>query len=393
MDNQSSLFDVYFVGALAMFVFLALGTNAGPLSSSAGPFFLACILLIAGVLSFTHGQWTIFVVTRRTTAIGLLLFGGIWLAALSAEHQVLMNLTIQSFSVFASFVVVTLLVSLVTRRALSAVLLVALCVAAAINHYEFFVAPNTWSLAPGRAAGLFVNSNESAAVIAGLLALWLAVQSHRIWFSWAVGLFAVSAIVVTFSRGGIAIVMLGCLGALHVPRVLRRGITLGQVTLAATGAFMLGWLLSSLSSLNLAEDAAMRLESLLTGAFDDSSSLTRELALRIYLDRFFDNPLTGAGAFGTLLDVDGMGPHNAFVAAGSDFGIGGLCVYLGLIGLGFFGSGSRVAHSWHGEVMVVCSVWFITASVLSHNVFYSSWGAMFAGILCGAACRPVWLGR
>ena len=51
---------------------------------------------------------------------------------------------------------------------------------AALNLFELFISPNTWSNAPGRSAGLFYNPNQSASVLLGYGLVFLVYRQGKL---------------------------------------------------------------------------------------------------------------------------------------------------------------------------------------------------------------------
>jgi O-antigen ligase len=319
-------------------------------------------------------------------AYGATLFALLWLLARLSVVRHGLESAMPMFGGLVSYLLAAWLsVRLAGRRILAIALLPALLVAVAANLYEFLVAPNTWSVSPGRAAGFFVNPNNSGAMIAGLFALWLALRERgSIFLTLPIALLVLPAIFVTFSRGSIVLFL--TLTAIIVWRDLwldrRRKIT--TIAVAVAVAVASGSLIGWLSEYDLTPDASMRLQSLLGGRFDDASAESRHDSMLDYLERFFASPVAGAGLFGSLMEVDGRGPHNAFVAAAADLGIVGLLAYAAIVAIGL-----RSIHRlrWKGpraQMQLVIVVWLALFSLFSHNVFYSAEGAMMIGLLMGS---------
>ena len=385
MSRPMITYSAVYAAAASVFM-LTTATGIGPYSTQVGPYWLLLQITLCIILVFLRPMEILQTGLHPAVAYGATLFALLWLLARLSVVRHGLESAMPMFAGLVSYLLAAWLsVRLAGRRILAIALLPALLVAVAANLYEFLVAPNTWSVSPGRAAGFFVNPNNSGAMIAGLFALWLALRERgSIFLTLPIALLVLPAIFVTFSRGSIVLFL--TLTAIIVWRDLwldrRRKITTIAVAVAVAVAsgFLVGWL----SEYDLTPDASMRLQSLLGGRFDDASAESRHDSMLDYLERFFASPVAGAGLFGSLMEVDGRGPHNAFVAAAADLGIVGLLAYAAIVAIGL-----RSIHRlrWKGpraQMQLVIVVWLALFSLFSHNVFYSAEGAMMIGLLMGS---------
>jgi O-antigen ligase len=180
----------------------------------------------------------------------------------------------------------------------------------------------------GRAAGLFMNPNQSGAALVLGLAITLGVVAPR----WRVAYATVvsAGVLLTLSRGALAGLLL-VFGALLVEgRTLRRG-QLARIVALCTAAGYTFWLAFSAelqSRFNV--DPALVLDRVLwildsSGRVDFSQAERAMLAERGWL-QFVASPLFGNGLGSTELWELRTSTHNLYIMLASDFGLVGWLV-------------------------------------------------------------------
>jgi O-antigen ligase len=371
----------------ATLMFLTTSASGlGPYTTEFGPYWFALLLCNALLILLLQPRELLCLLKRPGVALGAAFFGGLLMASSVSPVARELNLGIPLLTNLICFFVAAWAADRYAGRpCLSYALAPALAIVVGANLFELLVAPNTWSLSPGRAAGYFVNPNTSGAVI-GMLVCQIAIglPRWRVLFSFLLLSGGLVAVVATFSRGSFVVfgVMAACMQVLIVREQKAKpwAVLLPLMAIVITLLLLTHWL----GGQTLTDDALLRLDSMLTGDFDDSSSLAREDAFADFLDRFLDHPLLGAGMFGTLYAVDGMGPHNAFLAAAADFGIFGLAIYVSVIVSLLRGAARLSWRGPHAMHLLVIAIWTTLASLFSHNVFYSPEGAVFIGLGLGA---------
>lgn len=373
-----------FISVLAVFMF-STGTAFGPYSTEFGPYWLVVLLACVGGMLGLRPTEFIGVSLRPASLLGGLFFFALFVAAVfTHEGRVLQLVMPMIAQLLCYFLALWLASRFILSMAFGWVSLLAFFSVAVVNFYDFFIAPQAFSVSPGRAAGFFLNPNNSGAAVSMLAFLALVAAPWRSqWFRSAIMAMAATAVIITFSRGGILIyVFLMALVLIFwrdERRGARRSFLIPLVVMVGFAPLLLGRLATSA----LGEDAGMRLQSLLTGDVSDTSSTSRFDALFDYLRIFFEKPIFGAKPFGSLYELGGMGPHNAFVALGADFGIFALSVPLLMISLCVLRA--KQLH-WRGQealILLGFAAWMFLASMFSHNVFYSSFGALVAGLAMG----------
>jgi hypothetical protein len=233
-----------------------------------------------------------------------------------------------------AFVLVFVVASvLALRRELNGSLVCAtftiVAIGTVLNLYELFVEHNTWSTAPGRSAGWYINPNISSGALVGY---GLATLSARLGKLRTIDLILMILVMVgvftTFSRSGIlASLVLVCAAILvRARRDDARRIIVAGVGVALVFFMFAGYVFLYL---DLSLDAALRIESLLNsggvGDYEGGRGYAAENALKLITEDL----ISGAGV-GTVSQME-EGPHNMFVAVLVDYGAIGLMVYLFVI--------------------------------------------------------------
>jgi O-antigen ligase len=346
---------------------------------------MASLLFLAMLIFATSPFDRIKILLRPQCLVGFFIYLMLWMLAFLTPTGIKLKIVMPMFGSFVCFLMSLWLSSrFAGKKEFGLVLLPALLFAVGVNLFEFMLAPNSLSTAPGRAAGFFENPNNSGNMIVALAALVVVSLDTKKWLLICLCLLSFVGVLVTFSRGSIFLIVLIYISILISQKIsVNRFITNIIAPVLAFGltiALVLNWIMQQ----NLSNDANLRLFSILKWQFHDNSTLGRIDFFMVFLNRFLNNPLIGAEPFGSLAMSHGAGPHNAFVAAGADFGIVGLIAFLAVI---VFGIQGAMHLKWKGPqalTLLVCSLWLLIYSLFSHIVFYSSSGAIMIGILLGA---------
>lgn len=364
-------------------------TGFGPYSSQYGPYWMGMLVVLLATMVALRPIQHVTMTFRPGALVGVALFLFLFIAAVVTREGRELALATPMLAQLCCFVLsLWFAAHLLPSTGFSWVLAAALGIVIAANVFEFFVAPQTWSTAPGRAAGFFANPNNAGLEIS--LLTWLLVASWsrpdllRVLSVVALGAFA---ILLTFSRG--AVLVFGAQGAIYLFQRLRavRRFRLATVVALAQLPILAAWVMNWLLATPLSLDASMRLLSLRQLDFGDTSSRGREEALLEYVNLILNHPLVGARPFGSLDELVGMGPHNSLVALAADFGI-----LLALAPMVVIAVAIRRADTlgWQGAeagTLVQLAAWIFLASLISHNVFYSAYGAVACGFALGVASR------
>lgn len=354
------------INRLFAFLWLVIiGTNVAAYYSEVTPYESAIILAGAAYFLFVF----------RAELARLIVFGDFLLGlAILVVPILLMLLSDRSFergtytSQMATALVFVIAAVLALRRELAATLALAafsiVAVGATLNLYELFVENNVWSAAPGRSASFYMNPNISAEAMVGYGLVFLLARTKKLGI---LDLMLVSLVVLgtfaTFSRAGI----LACLVLLPVAALMR--IDRRQLPRAMLGAVAISFVAfvfasHVLGTLDLSEDATMRVLSLIEeggiGDYEQDRGMTALASLELAME----HPLTGAGV-GTIYEIP-EGPHNMFLAMLVDYGIIGLVAYLMVIARLVL-IGRRASRDVSGTILLFVA-WLLVFSFASHNL-------------------------
>jgi len=384
--TYSALFSVILFAFL-----LTTATGIGPFSTKFGAHWFLVLLICAGLMIALRPKELAVATLRRWPLLGFCFFFLLFVAALATHEGRQLTLALPMLVQLLCYLLALWLASrFIGTPQFSHAVLAAFIVAAGINLYEFFLAPQAFSISEGRAAGFFVNPNTAGAEIALLAALVLSSDMQMGWLRLSsVLLAAFLAILVTFSRGALVIfVLLVAIYFLMRARERRRINFSVLFGLAAAVPAAL-WLLDRLMQMPLSKDAGMRLDSLLARDFSDASVESRTDSLFDYLRLFLEHPMAGFKPFGSLAEMDGRGPHNSFIALGADFGVLAMLAPLVIIVISLLAAKTEGFRGPRPLVLVTVGVWMFAASMVSHNVFYSPYGAIAAGLAMGGLAARV----
>jgi len=231
-----------------------------------------------------------------------------------------------------------------------------------MNMIDFF--SPAWSTVPGRAAGLYMNSNTSGSILvmSMVMSVFFVPHKFRLLYCLSIGL----AVLVTFSRSswllwGIAVSGLSVFGYI-VPQ--KKKITMIFALLMAVillFSLLSGVALELLSNTGIAQYLTPNTIARLGGgseAFSDSSAVSRSDAAMFAWELFQDRPWFGFG-LGSARELTLVSPHNMYLLMAAEGGLFGVAVYLTLLVILWQLSDDL------GKIMVaIISV----ASLFSHNL-------------------------
>lgn len=221
------------------------------------------------------------------------------------------------------------------RNAFSIACVFLVALATVLNIYDF-ISP-TFSQVPGRSAGFYINPNQSGSAL-DMLPMMASTAIPATANFLVLGMAAIG-LLVTFSRSGWIIFLLGGLGLALYGRLgggRARFVFLGIVALLFGALFYAYWsgdlfLFMSGSSLGefLDPNTLARLGSR-GAALDDYSSLERTDVANKGFDAFLASPLLGHGVGYTYVWDDRTSTHNMLLLMGAELGMPGILLYLSL---------------------------------------------------------------
>ena len=380
--------------------------QSAPLAFGLGVFWLAVIL--SGLISWSFRYMTaniyyIFIGTFMPYFLALRLPRVAWLAsrpqfwlwlltALVPTVLVVMgasdvwgNEIMKQRVIFFSFVAGSALVLVApdAKRMLQVAALIVLAFAIPICFVEL-VTGSIFSVTEGRAAGLYGNANDAAEAL--LLCLLFAIDLRRTTIGGLLLAAATTAAVfTTFSRGGMVFAVGLFILYAFAPQPGGRGnggqriAVLGLIAVIAAVAIF--WLSRNI---DLSDEAAMRLQSILTGNVSDASTAGRVMkakrALQVVEEHFWGSGLGFA-------DRHGLEPHNTFLYLAIDYGIPGLVFYATIL-LAALGSGLRAG--WRrGANAIMIALLLIWSSLFTHYVAGTGFFSIaFACFISGSLIAP-----
>lgn len=274
-------------------------------------------------------------------------------------------------------------------RILRVASMIVLAWAIPVSFFEL-IAGELFSTAEGRSAGLYENPNlaSMAILICLLCAVDLTRQTARSLLVFSLG---AAAVITTFSRAGILLAV--ALWSLHAfyPSSRRGGLRGPQRIIALAFVFAIGSIsvIQIARRVTLSDEAAMRMQSVLTASVSDESSQTRLSLIEESLDRLQEQPLGHGLGF-----ADGLGvrPHNTYLYVALDYGLFGAAFYIALLLVGLARS---TAVGWQrGANAIALAFLLIYASFFSHYVAATTYYSVaFAALITGALIGPARLDR
>jgi hypothetical protein len=274
---------------------------------------------------------------------------------------------------------------LAARRALAVVVLLAVVVNVYDITHPYVLIPNDSEFATvGRAAGFFINPNQSGAalVLGFVLSVGAIPPGWRVAFMVAVA----GGVTLTWSRAAMLGFALACFGL-----GLRGGPLTGRQLLRA---FVIGgaiaWATWTVVASEVQErfniDPSVVLDRVLW-ILDPSGRADFSQAERIHLlnrglEQFFGSPVIGNGLGSTELWEERTSTHNIYVMLASDFGIAGLLVLPILVVAAMGSLPSRRREANVGGVFVM--FW----GLFSHNVLGEFYLLVGIALLAALARAP-----
>jgi hypothetical protein len=241
--------------------------------------------------------------------------------------------------------------------------------AVSFNLYELLLANNTWSIAPGRSAGYYVNPNISAGALVGYGAFFIGTRARTL-DKYDFTLLAVIflGVAATFSRTGM--VMYFCVFFIVLrSRSVKKyyGMLFFAVASLAIGIVFISYVVPYI---HLSKDAQIRLDSFLNSGGVADYSKERGVGALYYLESVFEKAWwTGFGVRYSLEIKNG--PHNMFAGFASDYGVTGLIAYILLNArLAWNGIFWKRLRDCFAFVALPVAVWFFLYSFASHNLVY-----------------------
>jgi O-antigen ligase len=267
------------------------------------------------------------------------------------------------------------------RRTLKAAAMAIVVIGVVLNLYELLVEANTWSIALGRSAGLYINPNISGSVLLGYGLFYLSTQSGRLTpADFLLMTLLVIGVFTTFSRASILALAL-LLGAITYIRLQR-----GDVPRLIGGFFILSvvaglFIAYVLRNIELSDAAVVRIVSLLTQWGVGDYEQDRMYAINASMELISKSPILGAGP-GTMYELP-EGPHNMFVAMMLDYGLVGLGLYTAII-LRLVWSARRARKQMAWPLWTFVG-WMTIFSLVSHNLLdYIAYIPLLGFALVGA---------
>ena len=251
-----------------------------------------------------------------------------------------------------------------------------------LNVYELFVANNLWSNAPGRSAGFYVDANVSASALLGYGLVFLTARAGNLRLVdlilttlIAIGVFA------TFSRTGILATLI-LLTGLALSRVGRKNVIRIVIGLVVVSSIAFALVSYVVHNLDLSQDAAMRISSLIEAGGVGDFEKDRGAAASAAWDIIVEHPVFGSGVRTAIKEI---GPHNMFLAMMVDYGIFGLIVYLALITrliLAAYRAGREL-----GRPLVFYVGWLLIYSLALHTLLEDAMSILLLGFALARSYR------
>jgi O-antigen ligase len=292
-----------------------------------------------------------------------------------------MKMRIIAFSVVAGTALV--LEAPDAKRMLRVSALIVLTFAIPLFFVEL-IGGSIFSVTEGRAAGLYGNANDAGAAI--LVSLLFVIDLRR---PTTRGLLlaaaATAAVFATFSRSAIlfavavfAAYALAPQAGAHIRRQ-QRALVLGLV--AVVGVATVVWLSQNI---DLSDEAAMRLQSLLTANVSDASSQGRVLKAEYAMDVARENFWGHGPGFVEQRDIE---PHNTYLYLAVDYGVPGVVLYLTILFAAL--RASLRAGLRRGANAIAITLLLIWSSFFTHYVAGASFFAVaFASLISGSLLEP-----
>lgn len=342
-----------------------IGTNVAGFYSQATPFQGAAILGGAGYFLYVFRRDLLRLVFFKDylLALGLLVVPA--LLMLLSDRSFERGAYTSQVAVALTFVIASVLgVRPELNRSLTIAAFVIVVVGTALNLYELFVENNLWSVAPGRSAGFYVNPNISAEALVGYSLFFLLARTNKLGIAdLTLITLALLGVLATFSRGGIlaSLVLLTAASFVRGGRKQMARIAIGGL---AVSLFAIAFASFVVRNLDLSEDAAVRVLSLIQEGGIGDYEEDRGTAALAALELAMENPVLGGGV-GTIAEMP-EGPHNMFLAMMVEYGIVGLLAYLVMI-IRLIQIARRADRDLSGMIFFFVA-WLVILGFASHNL-------------------------
>lgn len=196
----------------------------------------------------------------------------------------------------------------------------------------FFYPIGTELTVIGRASAMYIVATRTAEVT--LITCLLALLVINIQYRLPLVLLSGIAVLVTFSRGSIAIwiILVGWLIATRKISKYSLPFLLGIITILPMLLVGFKSYIQSRQDLDFGLDNILdRLNFFQTRSLEDASAQERLEVLKAGWQLFIDNPIFGAGSGATTIWSHRSGPHNQFITAGAEHGLLGIALWLWLL--------------------------------------------------------------
>ena len=258
----------YVLLVISFLFFTTTATSIGPYSTRFGPYWLATLLFLAMLIFATNPLDRIKILLRPQCLVGFFIYLMLCMLAFLTPAGIKLKLVMPMFGCFVCFLMSLWLSSrFAGKKEFGLVLLPALLFAVGVNLFEFMLAPNSLSTAPGRAAGFFENPNNSGNMIVALAALVVVSWDTKKWLLVCVYLIAFIGVLVTFSRGSLFLIAI-----IFIIIIIIKSSSVNHVLTyifsQVSGLGVTIWIvLDRIMQQNLSDDAKLRLGSLLNLQF------------------------------------------------------------------------------------------------------------------------------
>jgi len=262
---------------------------------------------------------------------------------------------------------------------------ISLAIAIVFNFADLvFENPYNRSEATGRSSGLYADANMSAAAIGSLLLLSVDITKQNLKGMLVVGL-SVLAIISTQSRSGMLFAALLLAAYLFLPRGPGTLPVGSRLAIGLAGlALMAMTLVAAPLLFDIDTSGSWRLRSLVTFDFADGSSQGRLWRAERAFTHFLEHFWTGRGLGSTRFY--GIFSHNAYLEVAVEYGIGGLLLFLFVIGNAFYKCLRFGVMNSLTPFLLTFQIAFF--SVFSHTVPQSPvYAVIFAAIFAGTLFR------
>ena len=260
---------------------------------------------------------------------------------------------------------------------------ISLAIAVTLSFADlFFENPYNRAEVTGRTAGLYSDTNKSAAAIGTLLLLSVDISKQSFKSILVVGI-SVLAIISTQSRSGMIFSAILLAAYLFIPQGRGTFSLSSRLGIGIAGVFVLFLAVAVAPALiGLDTSGSWRITSLLSLDFSDPSSQGRLDVLSYAVSQFFDAFWSGHG-LGSARFYD-ISSHNAYLELAFEYGVGGLLLWVFLLLV-------PIVKSMRFGLSSSITVLMITFQIFYYGFFshgapsFVVFAVFFAAVLTGAA--------